>query len=510
MTYSILHLSRNNQRTHILVDNVTTLPSMFATIYGMNELSKKRLGTQENILISLRFFYVYYYKKYKRTFDHDFLQMKYNISYFIKELDGFFTYLLGQQHLNDEPDIIGLGFFHSEISKANKLTYGNHVRNVGKFLKYLNYRYMNVAFQDMSPMEAHKIYDANVVTLADRIKVLNKVEVSKNEPAHRYKSVTEQQSIELTNMLIPSAPEFIDAETGELFEAVVNPQNPFSDGFEQYRNYLIHRLMFNYGLRVGEVQLLMKDSVGPSLPDSKGNVRFLFTVQNLPDDVDDPRKKRPSVKTEHSYRQIELTEDDYIMMTIYIEQYRDPLFENKGIDDHNILFIKGKGKLSPLSYDAILTFYKKKIDPTFISLYPYYRTKRNKNIDYLVNITPHVGRHTWAYMTLEFIYNSLLKESVMLAHDYGVRARMNGVLEPAVEQLRTLGGWSITSKVPLMYAKRFLEMVSNQSNQKRTKRADWQTAIPEKAVSQNEPESTFNVLEEAEYDEDFIFDDLFN
>lgn len=444
---------------------------MFATIYGMNELSKKRLGTQENILISLRFFYVYYYKKYKRTFDHDFLQMKYNISYFIKELDGFFTYLLGQQHLNDEPDIIGLGFFHSEISKANKLTYGNHVRNVGKFLKYLNYRYMNVAFQDMSPMEAHKIYDANVVTLADRIKVLNKVEVSKNEPAHRYKSVTEQQSIELTNMLIPSTPEFIDAETGELFEAVVNPQ---------------------------------------SLPDSKGNVRFLFTVQNLPDDVDDPRKKRPSVKTEHSYRQIELTEDDYIMMTIYIEQYRDPLFENKGIDDHNILFIKGKGKLSPLSYDAILTFYKKKIDPTFISLYPYYRTKRNKNIDYLVNITPHVGRHTWAYMTLEFIYNSLLKESVMLAHDYGVRARMNGVLEPAVEQLRILGGWSVTSKVPLMYAKRFLEMVSNQSNQKRTKRADWQTAIPEKAVSQNELESTFNVLEEAEYDEDFTFDDLFN
>lgn len=61
-----------------------------------------------------------------------------------------------------------------------------------------------------------------------------------------------------------------------------------------------------------------------------------------------------------------------------------------------------------------------------------------------------------------------------------------------------------------MYAKRFLEMVSNQSNQKRTKRADWQTAIPEKAVSQNEPGSTFNVLEEAEYDEDFTFDDLFN
>lgn len=53
MAYTILHLSRNNQRTHLIVDDVTTLPVMFATIYGMNELSKKSLGTQENILVSL-------------------------------------------------------------------------------------------------------------------------------------------------------------------------------------------------------------------------------------------------------------------------------------------------------------------------------------------------------------------------------------------------------------------------------------------------------------------------
>jgi hypothetical protein len=52
---------------------------MFATIYGMNELSKKHLGTQENILCSLRFFYVYYFKKHKRTFDYDFYRSGYNI-----------------------------------------------------------------------------------------------------------------------------------------------------------------------------------------------------------------------------------------------------------------------------------------------------------------------------------------------------------------------------------------------------------------------------------------------
>ncbi|EJL7035153.1 TPA: site-specific integrase, partial [Escherichia coli] len=136
-----------------------------------------------------------------------------------------------------------------------------------------------------------------------------------------------------------------------------------------------------------------------------------------------------------------------------------------------------------------------------------YRTKSNKNINNMVNITPHVGRHTWANITLEFIYNSLLSESLILAQDYGIRARMNGVLEPAIEQLRALGGWSLTSKVPLRYAKRFIEVVSNQSNYKRTKHSDMHLASPETNISQRK---TSNLLEDNVYDEDFTFKDLFN
>ncbi|WP_274009310.1 hypothetical protein [Vibrio parahaemolyticus] len=221
-----------------MVDDETTLPSMFLTIYGLNKLSRKRLGTQANILSSLRFFYVYYYKKHKRTFDYDFYLKKYNIAYFIDELDGFFNYLLGKQHLNNEKDILGLGFLHSAIPKNNKITYGGHVRNVGKYFKYLNYRYMNVRFQDMSPSEAHKIHEANCLNLKDKIKIFNKIEVSKKEPASRYKSITDSQNIELNNMLIPSTPKFTDVDTGEVYEAVINPQNPFKEGFELVRpNY---------------------------------------------------------------------------------------------------------------------------------------------------------------------------------------------------------------------------------------------------------------------------------
>lgn len=194
------------------------------------------------------------------------------------------------------------------------------------------------------------------------------------------------------------------------------------------------------------------------------------------------------------------------MVEIFKNRYRAPLFEEKGIEDHGILFIKGAGKLTPFSYDGIRTIYKKKIDPTFIRLHPYYRIEAKKKIDYMVKLTPHVGRHTWAYITLEYIYNEILKENLMMASDYGIRARMNGELDAAVEKLRSLGGWSVNSKVPLMYAKRFIEMVSNESNKNRTKRADWQAAIPAKPTPKKETESSYNPLDDDGYDEDIPFD----
>ncbi|WP_246861124.1 site-specific integrase [Vibrio crassostreae] len=510
MTFSNLHISRNGQLSHVMIDDLTTLPSMFVSIYGRNELIKKSNGTQENILVSLRFFYIYYFKKYKRTFDYDFYQRKYNISTLIHELDGFFNYLLGEQHLNNGPDIIGLGHLDTAITKANKTTYGNHIRSIGGFFRYLNFRYMNLMYQDLSPTEAHEIYTSNCKDLTEMLKGFNSIEVAQNVQANRYKSISELQYIDLNNMLIPSTPAFTDAETGEYFDEVINPQNPFKEGFLQYRNYLMNRLMYTYGLRVGEVLLVSLDSVGETLPDAQGNTRFILIIQNLPDDLVDPRRRPPSIKTQHSYRQIELTDDDFILFSIYIDHYRTPLFEEKCIDDHGVLFIKGTGNLEPISYDGIRSIYRDKIDPNFIGLYPDYRQLRNKNIDFMVSLTPHVGRHTWAYITLEHIYNEILKENLFTARDYGIKARMNGEMDAAVEKLRTLGGWSVNSKVPLMYANRFVERVSNHSNIRRTKRDDWHTAIQKRSVEQCATESTYNILEDNGYDEDIPFDDLFN
>ncbi|PSV16535.1 site-specific integrase [Photobacterium kishitanii] len=452
-----------------MIDEKTDLPSMFLTIYGFNQLNKKALGTQENIMISIRFFYEYYLKKHTKTFDYDLYQKNYNIDSFILELNSFFYYLLDKQHKNNKSHIEIINPIHLNISKYNKLTYGGHIRSIGRYFKYLNNRYMNVKYQKLSPTDAHNIQKNNEKVLAAEIKSFNSLSVSNNEPANRYKSITKIQYIALNNMLIPSTPEFTDIDTGEVYEEVINTQNPFKRGFEQYRNYLIHRLMYTYGLRVAECLMLTKDSIGPTLPDARGDVHYVLIVQSLPNDIEDPRKRPPSLKTVNSCRHIKLDIDDYSLLTIYVGSYRDPIFKKKEEKDHNILFIKDRGKLTPLTYDAVRSFYKKKIDPSFNTINNYDPSNTKRNIEPIPVLTPHVGRHTWAYMTLEYIYNDLLKEELSLSKNYGITTRMKGLLDAAADQLRVLGGWSEISTMPMLYGKRFIEIVASRSNSNRIK-----------------------------------------
>lgn len=269
-------------------------------------------------------------------------------------------------------------------------------------------------------------------------------------------------------MLLPSLPAVLDADTGALSNEKINPSNPFKTPFIQFRNYIIHRLMFNYGLRVGEVLLLTLQSFGVSQVNSNGNIQYLLSVQNLPDGIDDPRNVPMSLKSEYSTRIIELNTDDYIYITFFVERYRTPLFndleaKNKRVDS-KILFTTSRGKCSPLSYHAISKIYNK-IDNAFIKLYPHFRhVMPLLDMPYL---TPHVGRHTWASQALEFIYMKLMNDEITLNISYGISGRMTGLLDAAADQLRILGGWSPLSKMPYRYAKRFLAKVANDSNLKR-------------------------------------------
>jgi integrase len=445
------------------------------TIYTITKLTKRSLGTQTNSLKALRFFYEFYERKYGCTFDGAFLNANYYIESFLKEVDHFFDYLLSKQHIDGASSYISV----SPISKSAsaKEAYVAYVHVVTRYFKFLNDRYTCMGYQNCSPLDA-SVMHREIEKKIDHIrKEYSQLEVDSNSPTTRYKSLTEQQALLLDNMLLPSTEEFVAPETGEVYPAVMNPQNPFSSQFEQFRNYIIHRLMFQYGLRIGECLLLSLESFGPTLPDPKGERSYILLVQNLPDGINDPRTNPPSIKTKGSQRKIQLEPSDYMMLTIYCEK-RAALFKAKPeATDYGVLFIGARGALAPLTYDAVNTYYRK-IDNAFIKEHPYFRAMPEVNIEYMPPITPHVGRHTWAYITLEFIYNELFIEELELKRDHGIQARMKGLLDVAADKLRVLGGWTLTSKMPMKYANRFIEKVANESNIRRTEMVSKRSQTP--------------------------------
>lgn len=97
-----------------------------------------------------------------------------------------------------------------------------------------------------------------------------------------------------------------------------NPINPFPAGEIQFRNYLICRLLLNYGLRVSELLLLEKNSIKPNI---KG-VQFSIIVTSVDDDVRDPRKRLPSLKNSWAHRVLALDINDYNHLKIYIDKIR--------------------------------------------------------------------------------------------------------------------------------------------------------------------------------------------
>ncbi|MBE4576503.1 hypothetical protein BOO30_03120 [Vibrio navarrensis] len=498
MSYSLAHTKRNGHHLKLVVDNVTTLPSLFLTIYTITKLTKRSLGTQTNSLKALRFFYEFYERKYGCTFDGAFLDANYYIESFLQEVDHFFDYLLSKQHIDGASSYISV----SPISKSAsaKEAYVAYVHVVTRYFKFLNDRYTCMDYQNCSPLDA-SVMHREIEKKIDHIrKEYSKLEVDSNSPTTRYKSLTEQQALLLDNMLLPSIEEFVDPETGEVYPAVVNSQNPFSSQFEQFRNYIIHRLMFQYGLRIGECLLLSLESFGPTLPDPKGERSYILLVQNLPDGINDPRTKPPSIKTKGSQRKIQLEPCDYMMLTIYCEK-RAALFKAKPkATDYGVLFIRARGVLAPLTYDAVNTYYRK-IDNAFIKDHPYFRAMPEVNIEYMPPITPHVGRHTWAYITLEFIYNELFIEQLELKRDHGIQARMKGLLDVAADKLRVLGGWTLTSKMPMKYANRFIEKVANESNIRRTEMVSKRSQTPLTSTKDALPSSSKESAIDNDYDD---------
>ncbi|HHD2894201.1 TPA: hypothetical protein ACNZ7B_005703, partial [Klebsiella quasipneumoniae subsp. similipneumoniae] len=69
---------------------------------------------------------------------------------------------------------------------------------------------------------------------------------------------------------------------------------------------------------------------------------------------------------------------------------------------HNFIFASRQNPESPLSYNAVQLIFSE-IDKIFSLNYP--ECKSAERFDALIKFTPHVTRHTWAYLTIKKLYN---------------------------------------------------------------------------------------------------------
>ncbi|PLK74738.1 site-specific integrase, partial [Klebsiella pneumoniae] len=79
--------------------------------------------------------------------------------------------------------------------------------------------------------------------------------------------------------------------------------------------------------------------------------------------------------------------------------------------------------------------------------------KSHSYFDVLQRLTPHVTRHTWAYLTLKKIYHIKYLKSKSTRKYASVALPDTGLMEEAKEELRLMGGWSPKSQMPDFLAK---------------------------------------------------------
>lgn len=125
-----------------------------------------------------------------------------------------------------------------------------------------------------------------------------------------YRSLTKEQLLCLDEILLPSSPFISESVPKENVSVYKNKLNPFVSLFLQFRTYIIHQLMFNYGLRIGEVLLLTVESLDASKPNHVGEIRYILSVNNLSSHIKDPRKEPITIKNRFSLREILLDELD--------------------------------------------------------------------------------------------------------------------------------------------------------------------------------------------------------
>jgi integrase len=204
--------------------------------------------------------------------------------------------------------------------------------------------------------------------------------------------------------------EGLDPEVVSRILEVVNPnseENPWSDEHPKYRNELIILWLLSCGLRRGELLNIKIDDL---------NFRkSTVVVERRADDLGDPRKNQPKVKTKG--REIPISAGLMGKTNAYILNHRSAI---KGARKHGFLFVASESG-APLSIPSI--------NKMFTVL-------KEKSPEFGNNLFPHIMRHTWNdNFSEEMDKNRVGEEQEKKARSY-------------------LMGWSETSGTAATYTRR--------------------------------------------------------
>lgn len=386
----------------ILYDQLTEKPLMLPLLYSSLQVCGRAKSTQRAHVDSIKLFYLYWEYKFNINFDDYLFQSSFDFSIVCNNLSGFANWMTEKKSIDSiDPK----------------------VKNVSLYLRWIVERYFTTKYFDCSVKDIYFLSLKTAELISKKAKYIsNKCgrNASNSNKFSEFNSLNHQAKIAVSTIIRPST-----------FRAV-NTKNPWIDQHVQIRNYLMCTLMMEYGLRIGEVLNLTTFSVMP-------NVDKSFYKVVITENKNHPNKNKPKIKNKYALRSIDISNDFADMLLGYIESVR-PL----PCPAHDALFVSSRKGFNALSVNSPRWITKsifdklKEVFPMLIS---------EDAVDSIRSITPHCFRHTWASNTMAY----LVEEK-----KYSV--------DQAVEMLTKMGGWSIDSEMPLLYANRYLSERANSLN----------------------------------------------
>lgn len=255
MNYKVRTINHREKPVKVLFTNEKSLPALFSLIFTIYVTRHKSLNTQHYYCSGIKSWYEFWYNKYHHTFDQSLVDNNYTFDYIINEIPNYLTYLeFGSNIKKLAP--------YSNNKDISQNTINNKAKTVRSFLEFLLNRYLSSKYDSNSSARSLR---------AARISLLNQLKSTFNAysgnlsnrssfapNSYKFKSINPK----ILNCIFKIVRPSIKSEN-------VNIDNPWLNIDLQIRNYIIIKILLEYGLRSSELLLLTLDSIKPNLTNNR-------------------------------------------------------------------------------------------------------------------------------------------------------------------------------------------------------------------------------------------------